>query len=155
MIKFKSLRDSQYGVITESFENPYKFSLKKSNSGDYEAQFKADDGSLVKLLIVSDIHPEDRTELWNLAFYRNGKYSITGEGGAMRIFATLIAVLKEFIKKENPKYIEFFVPKAYVDSTKSKLYTRLVNRFAGKMGYSSEESTAPRTGSKTWMMTRK
>ena len=60
----------------------------------------------------------------------------------MRIFATVIAIIEDFVKKRNPKLMGFsafkdvFAPHTSPGKgSREKLYNRLLSRYAGKMGY--------------------
>jgi hypothetical protein len=102
---------------------------------------------------------------WEIIFSRitSGRSSteLTGEGDQMRIFATVIAAIKEFIKKENPKYMDFSAAKddpklAAKDKTvlqsREKLYARFVKRYFAK-DYKIEQITS-RAGT-VWYLERK
>jgi uncharacterized protein (DUF2267 family) len=80
---------------------------------------------------------------------------VTGEGDAQRIFATVIGMIKEFVKKEKPDELNFAAhkpdwmtelphdhPKRSKEMTsREKLYKRLVKRYAGQMGYKYTTAT--------------
>ena len=76
--------------------------------------------------------------------------SVTGDGDAMRIFASVIAIIKDFTKKEKPQQLAFSADKPAwaVDAGKGqkgsreKLYKKLVQRYAGRMGYKYSTQSA-------------
>jgi len=65
---------------------------------------------------------------------------ITGEGDAMRIFATVLKVVEGVVKKTEPDIILVYGTKDTKGDVGSrlKLYEKLVKRYAGKLGYKYE-----------------
>ena len=123
MKKFK-----QY--IAEAFDKPYPYNYKPGI-----ATAKLDDGSKLEITM------QRYGEMWIISFRRNGKANVTGQGDQMRVFATVIDVIKKFIKKESPKKIFFSAEKNKDDKdSREKLYSRLVKKFANEMGYNSKET---------------
>tara|TARA_Y100000310_G_scaffold334194_1_gene413348 strand:+ start:20 stop:478 length:459 start_codon:yes stop_codon:yes gene_type:complete len=128
--------------ITEAFDKPYKWKVYRD--GEYwHYQFKTDDGrdGLVSI--------EDGWEMESLIvnFDMDGHIGITGRGDSFRIFATVLAIIGDIIKIYSPKMISFSASKErwdreegeYVSSpSRSKLYKKLVQRFASKAGYKSK-----------------
>ena len=57
----------------------------------------------------------------------------TGEGDAMRIFATVVESGKKFIKKTKPDEVRIYGKKT--DKKKAKIYGILAKKFAGSIGY--------------------
>lgn len=136
---------SQY--IVEAFDKPYRFNMKKYGD-DYVASFTTDAGDTIDVNFEKFTKSKDE-ESWGVDFSRNGSQLVTGEGDAMRIFATVIEVIKDFVKKEKPQKLSFSAEKPawrmflhHKDPNRStemgsreKLYKKLVQRYAGKMGY--------------------
>ena len=62
---------------------------------------------------------------------------ITGEGDAMRIFATVLDVVGTYIKKNKPDIIRVMGAKTKDDEIGSRLelYKKLIKRYASKLGY--------------------
>ena len=119
----------------------------------YYGYFRAGDNSLIQVMFY--FYDPD----WSIEFSRNGSQSVTGEGDAMRIFATVIKVIEEFLKQEKPKKAVFSAlkPSDKEDRkeklSREKLYSRLVKRFASKMGYNARENSF--SGGTEWHLTRK
>jgi len=151
MIKF-----SQY--IEEAFNSPYKFSGGKRDNDLYSYKFDTLDvkkqgrllskqglrGSRVDVMITGSESPDAEDEyMWELSFSRQHygsdetRYDVTGEGDAMRIFATVIAISNDFIKRENPKYIVFGAEKTKDSGgskklqSREKLYLRMAKKYFG------------------------
>lgn len=135
MIKFKQ-------HISESFNRPYKYKTSEVLPGQlYEMVFKTQSGDKV----VVEIEAWDKRRMnWEIEFFRNEEQHVTGEGDAMRIFATVIKIIEDFVKKHSPDSIKFSAHKEEEESldkkgSREKLYSRMVKRFAGGMGYKVKE----------------
>lgn len=129
MIRFKEL--------TESLDNPYPAVLKKTGKQEYRSIVKLDDGGTLNIDIEGDEHIDDYDELdWEINFQRNGKQSMTGEGDALRIMATVFNVINQFVKKEKPKYMTAAAGKEKGNSKalqgRERLYKRLLTKNLGK-----------------------
>jgi hypothetical protein len=122
--------------VTESFDQPYPFRWE-ANKNRIKAIATLNDGS--NLIIRIDNDDEGN---WQVVFDRNDDFGVTGGGDAQRIFATVLTAIKQFVKKYKPKSITFSASKD-VDPTsanpesRTKLYDRLVQRYAGSIGYKS------------------
>jgi hypothetical protein len=86
-------------------------------------------------------------------FYRNNSQQVTGEGDAQRIFATVLQAIQQFIKKKKPTSL-FFSAVKEDDPTgsRTKLYDRLVQRFATGLGYTVQKREEP--GSNSYKLKR-
>ena len=127
MISFK-----QY--ITELFEKPYRWQLKKDDEKRVMYQAVTDTGDRLRIDF----------EKWsggivNLSFSVDGSVGITGQGDAFKIMATVLDVIKDFIKNHEPKRIKFTADKEEGESeeweSREKLYSKMIERFAKKVGY--------------------
>lgn len=129
MIRFREL--------TEALDNPYPAVLKKTGKQEYRSIVKLDDGGTLNIDIEGDEHIDDYDELdWEINFQRNGKQSMTGEGDALRIMATVFNVINQFVKKEKPKYMTAAAGKEKGNSKalqgRERLYKRLLTKNLGK-----------------------
>ena len=134
--------------LDEAFDKPYKFRKQVLYKGYVVYRFIADDKSEIDVLFKENEISEDES-YWTVSFERGGRQDQTGEGDAMRIFATVIEVLKDFTKKEKPQELVFSaekpaerisLPHDHPERSKDmgsreKLYKKLVQRYAGRMGY--------------------
>lgn len=128
-------------ILLEVFSSPYSYKLdgyeKMRNLEVWVYVFTASDSSVIAV----EIHKNENNAI-DVAFDRNGHAHITNTGDAYRIFATVIAILTEFVKEHKPVSVRFTASKLSDDEetlSRVKLYDRLVNRFAGKLGYSMEQ----------------
>jgi len=121
-------------IITEAFDKPYAFNWSRGDHGDYDVFVKLPDGS--PLNIAFNREGDDG---WHVAFDRGHSQEITGEGDAQRIFATVLTSIQQFILKENPDRLYFSASKdvepGQNPTSRSRLYERMVERYAKSMGY--------------------
>lgn len=130
--------------LDESFNKPYPYTGGKKQSNYYVYNFKSDDGSRVVVKMEEMAWSDDESS-WSIVFLRNGTAVVTGEGDALRIFATVIATIKEFVRKEKPQEIVFSAEKPDTGpggrgkkaplGSREKLYARMTKKFAQQMGY--------------------
>jgi len=143
---------SHVGRLEEAFDKPYRYTKRELFKGYIVYRFFTDDKSEVEVFFKENEISEEES-VWWVTFERNMEMGVTGEGDAMRIFATVIDVLKDFTKKEKPQEMSFSADKPAwaVDAGKGqkgsreKLYKKMVKRYAGPMGYkytASNSSTA-------------
>ena len=139
---------SHVGQLEAAFDKPYRFRKHELYKGYFVYRFIADDKSEIDVFFKENEISEDESS-WTVNFERGGKTPATGEGDAMRIFSTVIEVLKDFTKKEKPQELVFSAekpawranlhhkdPKRSKDmGSREKLYKKLVQRYAGRMGY--------------------
>jgi len=126
-----------FNELIESLNNPYSAVLKKSGKQEYRATVKLDDGGTLNIDIEGDDHIDDYDELdWEINFQRNGKQSMTGEGDALRILATVFNVINQFVRKEKPKYMSAAAGKEKgnkkVLQGREKVYKRLLTKNLGR-----------------------
>jgi hypothetical protein len=120
--------------ITEAFNQPYPLIWNKSDHGDYDALARLSDGTNLSILFNNEGDEE-----WQVVFDRNNSQSVTGEGDAQRVFATVLNAIQQFIQKEHPWRIIFSASKEVEaeqnSESRAKLYDRLVQRYAQAWGY--------------------
>ena len=75
-------------------------------------------------------------EIWEILFARDGRFGSTGEGGAQRIFSTVVSIVSDWFDQTKPRAVMFTAEKgvnAIADSdSRSVLYKRLAKLFAKK-----------------------
>jgi hypothetical protein len=120
--------------IIESFNQPYPLRWEQGEHGDYDALARLDGGTNLSIMFNNEGDGE-----WQVEFYRNNSQSVTGEGDAYRIFATVLSAIQQFIKKEQPWRIMFTASKDgdpnQSSESRAKLYNSLVARYARAWGY--------------------
>ena len=118
--------------INEAFDQPYPLTWERAESG-IDALARLPDGTPLSIMF-NDEYDHDGNEVTQVEFHRNNSQSVTGEGDAQRIFATVLSAIQQFIKDERPKQITFAADKEEGPS-RANLYKRLVQRFAATLGY--------------------
>lgn len=119
----------------ESFDKGYRFTTKTDKDGDYSADVITDDGSKLRLIMYKTSADE-----WHVGFARNSSGDVTGEGDALKIMATVLDFTQKIIKKEKPKVVSFNseggrMKKKDDKGSRTRLYTRVANKYASKLGY--------------------
>ena len=92
--------------IFEGFDKPYSTKWEKSDYGDVDALAKLPDGSPLSIMFNKQ-QDVDGEEIIQVEFYRNNSQEVTGEGDAMRIFATVLSSIQKYIKKYKPARLTF------------------------------------------------
>jgi len=89
---------------------------------------------------ILEMHFEVEGDWEDAGYSRSMSGEITGEGDAMRIFATVLKVVTGVVKKTKPDMIRVYGTKDTKGEVGSrlKLYEKLVKRYAGKLGYKYE-----------------
>lgn len=135
--------------LSELFDKPYDFTVDRSygplvwaaESPDLDLEFNADPLNNYKLVsdgLISDYGanplelPElpDRTRVYDVTFGVSGNIGKTGKGGQFKIFPTVIAMFRKFVQDKNPRALYFTADKTGNDLSRSKLYDRMIKRFA-------------------------
>jgi hypothetical protein len=143
------LKFSQY--IEEAFNSPYKIKMKRIYEKQYRGKTKLKDGS--ELDVIATRHMSSSTEFfWEILFKRSGSTDVTGEGDQMKVFATVIDAIRQFIDQADPDEFFFSADKSAAGSdtrdkgwhemeSREKLYSRLVKRYLSK-GYKVKETSS-------------
>ena len=118
--------------VTEAFDQPYPWRW-----GDRSSQ-RMWTASFADVVVIFSVNGAGE---WEVSFARNNKQSVTGEGDQFKIFATVIDIAKDFINLKRPKVIQFTAHKEETEtaSSRTKLYSAMVKRFANSLGYESQE----------------
>ena len=128
---------TEFTELQETLNNPYPATLIRDGRQGYRASVKLDDGGQLNVNIEGDEHIDDYDYIdWEISFERNGEQSVTGEGDALRILATVMKLIAQFVKMENPKYMNLSAAKDKKNQKKGlqgreRLYSRLVKKAVG------------------------
>ena len=121
--------------LDETFDQPYDYGWETQTIGAWRGGFATKDNDDVEVNI------ESWGNYWRVEFYRNHDMGLTGGGDAMRIFATVIKMIADFVDVVSPDVVKFSAEKFKGDSgSRVKLYSKMINRFASAKGYNSQES---------------
>jgi len=149
--------------MTEIFDSPYKYKWTSTSGkhwkGDFMAGPEPRKGGQRPLHYTVNISGKGRVRneserVWSVMFYLNDETGtntdITGTGNAPQIFATVIKMIEEFLKKEKPEgEINFVADKGKsagpADTSRSRLYKILAKKLARKHGYDVETNNYDQT----------
>jgi len=135
--------------LNEVFDQPYPWTWTSSgkNRSIWIAEFNDVD-------VMFDF--QKSLGVWNMSFDRNNVMTATGEGDQFKIFATVIDIAKDFVRQMQPEKFSFYAQKDPDETTSSrpKLYSAMVKRFASVLGYDSKEQ-AQDDDYVTYLLTRK
>ena len=118
-------------ILLELFNTPYHYRWLPEYDRIVAATFVAEDETTVRVEFAGLTGPDIAENGYEMAFERNGyrgmtSFAVTGQGDAYRVFATVGEILKEFMQKYKPDYLEF---EAY-EPSRVKLYKRMANKLA-------------------------
>jgi hypothetical protein len=133
--------------LSEAFDQPYPLAWEKSDYGDVDALARLPDGGPLSIMFNKQTNDEG-DEAVQVEFYRNNSQEVTSEGDAMRVFATVLTAIQQYVKEYQPKRLTFSASKE-IDPTihyepgqaqpnpesRAKLYDRLVQRYSKTWGY--------------------
>lgn len=138
--------------VWEAFDQPY--SIKWEEGDDIEAVdalATLGDGTYLSIMFNKEFgdYGDDLGD-WAIEFHRNNSQEVSGEGDAQRVFATVLEAIRQFVKKYKPNTVTFSASKEPEPDmvrpgananpeSRAKLYNRLVDRYAGAMGYSAQQ----------------
>lgn len=123
-------------ILNELFDNPYQWEVDYEDQGDYGFSFMTDDQLEYKVDIVetfSDLISDQR--VWNISFStEHGRVDlIGGVKNPPRVFATVLNIIRYWVKKENPNNASFTSDAN--EPSRVRLYERLISVMAAKMGF--------------------
>ena len=133
--------------LEESFDKPYKLlRWEKGDFGDVDAIARLDDNTFLNIKFNKGFSKDTKEETWSVVFHRNNSQEVTGEGDSQRVFATVLSAIQTFIEKYTPNKIIFAANKKEKEDangkknpnvSRTKLYDRMVQRYARAWGYRS------------------
>lgn len=142
---FKNSSPVEESVLTELFDSGYPFELVHHNDTSSFAHIRLPDKT--KIEVVIDRWSRNSPK-WEVAFTRGGRFSVSDAGDQFRVFATVIEVIKQFIKDRNPESLEFTADKdthhyGKERDNRASLYDRMVKRFVSSSGYDIKREELP------------
>ena len=120
-------------LLNEILDKPLDWKWKSKGGNEYWATFWTD---------IKNPRPETafsveiiRYEVggeWEISFGDGkGRMGITKGGNEFKIFATVMDIVKDFIKRERPEEIQFSAK----EGKRGNLYARMIKKFGPKLGY--------------------
>ena len=116
-------------------DKPYNYTIEKAKGKNWLANFKTSSGEMYAVtfanmmdmsgvdIVVYEVQFRNRT--------KSDAVSITKTGDEFRVFATVMKITEDVVKKSNPEGL-YFTAK---EQSRRKLYEKLIKRFASKIGY--------------------
>jgi hypothetical protein len=129
------------GSIAEGFDQPYPLTWEKSEYGDVDALAKLPDGTPLSIMFNDEGDGTVQVE-----FYRNNSQEVTGEGDAMRVFATVLTAIQHYVQEYEPEKLKFSASKdnwakqQQNSESRASLYDKLVQRYSKSWGYGASRS---------------
>ena len=124
--------------VSEGFDQPYPLKWEKGEHGDVDALATLGDGTYLSIMFNNQQGTEGEKVI-QVEFYRNNSQEVTGEGDAMRVFATVLTAIQQYLKKYKPARLSFSASKQVEQGqnaeSRAKLYDRLVQRYSKAWGY--------------------
>ena len=126
--------------VNEALDNPYPYTLEgPSKIGTWVGKADTPNGPL-----VMDFDGNESQDDFSIDFSVNRRMGLEGTGDAFRIFATVVAIMNEWISKvgiERVQQFDFNADKEEHDSDgRSKLYDRFAKKLASQLGWSVQKS---------------
>jgi len=122
--------------IAEAFDSPYPITFYKSYGDTKVMNFTTDSGKTYQIKfsytrgfhrwVVEFVLTNNESEAWG---NESEAWGITGTGNQMKVFATVMMVIRDFLEKEKPRELVFSADKDIDMTSRSRLYTTLVNRY--------------------------
>jgi len=126
--------------LTELFNKSYKWNWKLDDTNTAQADFEIADGGTVSVFFISASHNSPNFEV---GFQKANSLKRSGDGDQFAVFATVIAIIAEFLEKRPQVSGITFTAKregAALDSPKIRdsrvsLYKRMIQRYAAKNNF--------------------
>lgn len=143
--------------INELFDRPYQFTQYAGTSNKLGYAFKSvytKDGQELSDIIKVEFHRLTGTNTWNLGFHIGGSDKATDNFDSIRIFATVIAIIKEFLNSNFTKDLEILYFGSNIGTgpramSRINLYDRLAKKLSS-LGFQYQEKELE-LGQKTYV----
>lgn len=133
-MRFKEIKPK---LITELFDPQSRFEV------EYEQQGKTIYGTAYDQQgreINVTMGPGGVPGAADIEFMRGGRFEVTGQGDAERVFSTVLGVIEHYFSAiDKPKYIIFHAK----EDSRNSLYQALINRMARRAGYTQQDPRNP------------
>ena len=141
----KMYRDMYISEVNEAFDNPYPYTWDSTHdkyaefgNDSFLAKAEMDMGELMVMFTLGKPGVS-----WTIDFAVDGAMDKTGDGDQFRIFATVVAVIKDWMANKvdlsKVTQIDFSSDKdGAAEDSRSKLYKRFGQQLASKLGWNLE-----------------
>lgn len=122
--------------LHESFDSPYPVECVTKTDQREEWKFNTETGEHYRINFKMRTFVGQKVAWLDFATYE-GITSVTGTGGSFRVFATVIAVLRDFIKRYSPAIFSF----SGKGASRKKLYDVFAKKISAVLpGYHFERA---------------
>lgn len=118
--------------ITEVLDKPAQFKLVNQDDDLYVYQAMLNDKQL-NVVMKYDVNDVVEDETWRIDFSVDGSQEMTGGGNEFSIIATVLAIVDDFMKKEQPEIVTFAAKQDH--KGRVSLYNKLSKALAGRYGF--------------------
>lgn len=132
-------------ILTEALDQPYPYTWLWQTDYEWVARARTESGAILDI----SFEYGDWDAEWHIEFTLDGGYKATAAGDQFRIFATVVAAVKQWWKLTSAesipvKTITFSADKLNVKTGKTgsreKLYTRFAQQFAKSIDFTVQHS---------------
>ncbi len=118
--------------INEVFDKMHKWSWSETKPDRWHAKFPTATGETIEV----SFYREDNFvgDVWDIIFTRDDSESITGQGDALAIFATVRDIVMDFDRKVKSEFYKFGAK----EPTRIRLYDRMLPILAKELGMKHE-----------------
>ena len=124
-------------LLVELFTTVYPIGVDMDTATYYRLKFW-DPKVLVPVMFEARFLDEDDNS-WEIVFSRGREVTVTGQGNAYKIFATVVECIKQFIHAKEPGVIIFTAD----GLSRQRLYRTMVEKLANSLGYKEDSQTFP------------
>ena len=127
MITFKQFVEEKAAQLHELLNSKYEWpGLRHESDSLYTTEFLDSEERVVV------VNFSKWNGVWSVEFYRDGSFEMTGAGDAIKVFSTVLDIIKEFTESVDPDFITFYA-KSYEES-RVKFYRRCAKKISS-FGY--------------------
>lgn len=143
-----TLKNKNKPKLNEVFDRPYRFTRTRNVPDRTEYEFTTDAGTKYGVEFFNGTDAGRPNGVVTVTFWAWGKtnpspgrpegvprpeFGKTGGGDSIKVFATVMAIIRKFTSERWVKEIEFNADE--VERSRVRLYTNLAKRYAGDIGF--------------------
>lgn len=140
--------------LNELFQRSYQYNWIVKKSDEMVAEFKTEDDRTVNVGIECISWEPPYGNLWDVLFTVDGYAGETGSGDQIRIFSTVLSILKDFDRQCHPLEIQFSAANDVGDS-RIRLYRSMLTRFGQDFWVREQDRSEPGAAKVKFVLTRK
>jgi hypothetical protein len=120
--------------LYEVLDKPFSYNWHQKLDDDWYGRFNVGENDLISVTFEEELSGEGAIEIVFSRGKRTGaghSTSITNTGEQFKIFATVMAMTKEYVKQKSPDKIKFSAK----EDSRIKLYGKLIKKYSKSLGY--------------------